>query len=107
MNTKWRRLIAAAILVIVSLSTIAVIRSTTFTGSDESLNLMLNTNALSITLLVAAVIKMTALFYIIANAPSRYTEIASQHTIPSHAKVYSAAPVVPKVKSHPLPPLWR
>ncbi len=107
MKTKWRILIATAILVIVSLSTITVIRSSIFTGSASSPIVVLNANALSITLLVAAVIKMTALFYIIANAPPRYKEYASQHTIPSHAKVYSAAPIVPKVKSHPLPPLWR
>ncbi len=104
MKTNQRIAIAIAIVVIVSLSTIAVIGSSAYAGSESALSV----TALSIILLGAVVINLTALFYIVSNVPAWHIahKLTPQPTVEPPPKVFTA-PIVAKVKSHPLPPLWR
>ena len=105
MKINWRLPIAIAIIVIISLWTIMLLRSTAATGSAAFANPALSSTVLNITLLVTAVIASGPLLYIISSARAyvkRTTSGADQARTGT-----TAAPIIAKVKSHPLPTLWR
>jgi len=105
MNINWRLPIAIAIIVIISLWTIMLLRSTAVTGSAAGANPAISSTVLNITLLVTAVIASGPLLYIISS-----TRAYLKRTVPNADQARpgtTAAPIIAKVKSHPLPPLWR
>ncbi len=109
MNINWRLPIAIAIIVIISLWTIMLLRSTAATGSAGLANAALSSTVLNITLLVTAVIASGPLLYIISSARA-YVKRTTSSSAPSADQARTgttAAPIIAKVKSHPLPPLWR
>ncbi len=108
MKINWRLPIAIAIIVIISLWTIMLLRSNTATGSAAFANPAIST-VLNITLLVTAVIASGPLLYIISSARA-YVKRTTSSSAPSADQALTettAAPIIAKVKSHPLPPLWR
>lgn len=100
---------AAAIILILNAWAITSIRSSLYNDGNSPAAPTLSTSEISVTLLLMVVLDMTTLFYLISKAPSWHTtnQSTAPHKTASVAKVYTAARVIPKVKSHPLPPLRR